>query len=201
MQSRRENVMKNGSLNTASTPGQLPRTAMRLLRGCVALGAALWLAGCAVTDIGRAPTLTQGGTIAVLPIVNYTETPQAGLRAEAIVESLLKSGGSNPVKRYPASLNPETLFEPAERESVGKALDWARSEKARYALTGAVQEWRYKVGVDGEPAVGISLQLIDVATGEVIWSATGSNSGWSRESLSGTAQKLLRRLLAPLHQG
>jgi TolB-like protein len=102
--------------------------------------------------------------VAVLPIVNYTETPQAGLRAEAIAESLLKTGGVTNLKRYPASLNPETLFEPAERESVGKALDWARTERTRYALTGAVQEWRYKVGVDGEPAVGISLQLIDVAT-------------------------------------
>ena len=165
------------------------------------VGAALWLAGCAVTDVGRAPQMAPGDTVAVLPIVNYTETPQAGLRAEAIAESLLKTGGIANLKRYPASLNPETLFEPAERESVGKALEWARGERARYALTGAVQEWRYKVGVDGEPAVGISLQLIDVASGQVVWSATGSDSGWSRASLSGTAQKLLRRLLAPLMQG
>ncbi len=84
---------------------------------------------------------------------------------------------------------------------MGKALEWARGERARYALTGAVQEWRYKVGVDGEPAVGISLQLIDVASGQVVWSATGGDSGCSRASLSGTAQKLLRRLLAPLMQG
>ncbi|MGO4154893.1 penicillin-binding protein activator LpoB [Cupriavidus sp. YAF13] len=176
------------------------RTA-RLLGWCGALGAALWLAGCAVIDVGRAPALPAGESLAVLPIVNYTETPQAGLRAEAIAESLLKTGGIANVKRYPANLNPETLFEPAERESVGKALEWARTQKMRYALTGAVQEWRYKVGVDGEPAVGISLQLLDVSTGEVVWSATGSDSGWSRESLSGTAQKLLRRLLAPLRQG
>jgi len=173
----------------------------RIAAWCGAVGAALWLAGCAVTDVGRAPQMAPGDTVAVLPIVNYTETPQAGLRAEAIAESLLKTGGVANLKRYPASLNPETLFEPAERESVGKALEWARTERARYALTGAVQEWRYKVGVDGEPAVGISLQLIDVASGQVVWSATGSNSGWSRESLSGTAQKLLRRLLAPLMQG
>jgi len=168
---------------------------------CGALGMVLWLAGCAVTDVGRAPQMAPGDTVAMLPIVNYTETPQAGLRAEAIAESLLKTGGVTNLKRYPASLNPETLFEPAERESVGKALEWARGERARYALTGAVQEWRYKVGVDGEPAVGISLQMIDVASGQVVWSATGSNAGWSRESLSGVAQKLLRRLLAPLMQG
>lgn len=173
----------------------------RFLAWCAAVGAALWLAGCAVTDVGRAPKIAKGDTVAVLPIVNYTETPQAGLRAESIAESLLKTGGVAGLRRYPASLNPETLFEPAEREAVGKALEWARGEKIRYALTGSVQEWRYKVGVDGEPAVGISLQLIDVASGDVVWSATGSDSGWSRASLSGTAQKLLRRLLAPLMQG
>ena len=48
---------------------------------CGAVGAALWLAGCAVTDVGRAPALPAGESLAVLPIVNYTETPQAGLRA------------------------------------------------------------------------------------------------------------------------
>jgi len=197
--------MKSDSIekgrSVMETTSKTPRRAARLLGWCGALGAALWLAGCAVTDVGRAPALSAGEALAVLPIVNYTETPQAGLRAEAIAESLLKTGGVTNVRRYPASLNPETLFEPAERESVGKALEWARTQKLRYALTGAVQEWRYKVGVDGEPAVGISLQLLDVSTGEVVWSATGSDSGWSRESLSGTAQKLLRRLLAPLRQG
>ena len=94
--------------------------------------------------------------------------------------ALLRTGGVASLKRYPAALNPETLFEPAEREAVGKALEWARAEKARYALTGAVQEWRYKVGVDGEPAVGISLQLLDVNSGEVVWSATGSDTPSTR---------------------
>lgn len=172
----------------------------RLMGWCGAGAVALWLAGCAVTDVGRAPPMAAGDTVVVLPIVNYTETPQAGLRAEAIAESLLKTAGIAGLKRYPPSLNPETLFEPAEREAVGKALDWARGERVRYALTGGVQEWRYKVGVDGEPVVGISLQLIEVSSGQVVWAATGSDAGWSRESLSGVAQKLLRRLLAPLTQ-
>jgi hypothetical protein len=29
----------------------------------------------------------------------------------------------------------------------------------------------------------------------VVWSAVGAKSGWSRESLAGVAQKLLRELL------
>jgi TolB-like protein len=81
---------------------------------------------------------------------------------------------------------------------VTRALEWARGERARYALTGTVDEWRYKVGVDGEPAVGITLQVIEVQSGNVIWSAAGSRTGWSRDAVSAVAQKLLRQLLSPL---
>lgn len=68
--------------------------------------------------------------------------------------------------------------------------------EALYRAT--VDEWRYKVGVDGEPAVGITLQVIEVQSGNVIWSAAGSRTGWSRDAVSAVAQKLLRQLLSPL---
>ena len=47
--------------------------------------------------------------------------------------------------------------------SRAKLLAWARSTHARYAVTGAVNEWTYKVGLDGEPVVGIAIQLIDLS--------------------------------------
>ena len=75
------------------------------------------------------------------------------------------------------------------------ALAWARQAGARYALTGSVDEWRYKVGVDGEAAVGVVLSIVDVESGRAVWSGSGAQSGWSREALSGVAQRLLRRLL------
>ncbi|MFX7620734.1 hypothetical protein ABTJ52_20200, partial [Acinetobacter baumannii] len=67
-----------------------------------------------------------------------------------------------------------------------------------YALSGTVDDWRYKVGIDGEPAVGLTLQLIEVSSGKVVWAAAGAKSGWSREALSAVAQKLMRSLLSPL---
>ena len=173
----------------------------RWLAMAAGVGAALALSACAVVDSARAPATSASDAWVVLPIVNYTETPQAGLRAETIAASILKARGFTNLKQYPANLNSESLFEPAEREAVARALDWARGEKARYALTGAVDEWRYKVGVDGEPAVGITLQVIDVQTGNVIWSAAGSRTGWSRDAVSAVAQKLLRELLSPLGRG
>jgi nucleotide-binding universal stress UspA family protein len=99
------------------------------------------------------------------------------------------------VKRYPSSLQQEALFDSGDRKQQEEAQAWARQQGARYALTGTVEEWRYKVGVDGEPAAGVTLQIVDVGSGDMLWSATGGKSGWSREALSAVAQQLIRNLL------
>lgn len=158
------------------------------------------LAGCTTVEVGQVPNLPANATWVVLPFVNYTETPQAGLRAETIAESILRAGGTLKLQRYPNNVITETLFESMDRKQFDAALAWARTEKRQYALTGSVSEWRYKVGVDGEPAVGITLQVIDVVSGDVLWAATGGRTGWSRESLSGVAQKLIVELLEPVQQ-
>jgi polysaccharide biosynthesis protein PelC len=164
------------------------------------LAAVATFAGCSTINTSAAPQLSHTDSWAVLPIVNYTETPQAGAAAEAITQSLLTSSGFTQVKRYPANLSRETLVEPTDRASIDKALDWARKENVKYAISGAVEEWRYKVGVDGEPAAGVTLQVIDVQSGAVVWSATGSRTGWSRSSLSSVGQKLIASLIAPVTQ-
>jgi hypothetical protein len=46
---------------------------------------------------------------------------------------------------------------------------------------------------------GLTFELIDVASGQVVWSATGTRSGWSRSSLSNVATTLIGGLLAPLY--
>jgi hypothetical protein len=52
--------------------------------------------------------------------------------------------------------------------------------------------------VDGEPVVGVTFELIDVSTGKVVWSATGSRTGWSRSGLSSIATALIGDVLSPL---
>ncbi len=161
--------------------------------------ALLWLtASCTTVDIGPPPRLDRGASWVLLPVMNHTETPQAGLRAEAIIDGVLRANGVRELRRYPAGLNNESLFEPLDRKQFDAALAWAKGAGARYAVAGAVDEWRYKVGIDGEPAVGVALNVIDVATGEILWSGAGGKTGWSRESLSGVAQRLIRQLLLPV---
>jgi len=112
-----------------------------------------------------------------------------------VAEGVLRAQGIARLRRYPAALQQEALFEAGDRRQAEAALDWARAEGARYALSGSVEEWRYKVGVDGEPAVGIAVAIIDVASGETLWSGVGAKAGWSRDALAAVAQQLLRKLI------
>ena len=163
----------------------------------IMLLAMLGAAGCAVKDAGNTGSaIDRNAKWVMLPVLNHTEVPQAGLRAEAIIEGLVRAHGVNDLTRYPAALNTDTLFQPTERRVMIDAEKWARIQGARYAIYGAVDEWRYKVGIDGEPAVGVALHIFDLQTNVVVWSGVGGKSGWSRESLSGVAQKLIRDLLA-----
>ena len=170
------------------------------LAGALLLGVAL--AGCgslAPTSSTGANVMTQAiaaqDKVAMLPLANLTDVPQAGLRAESMLESALRQAGLGQLVLYPPNLNPETLFEPGERKAQLEAEKWARAQGIRYAISGAVSEWRYKVGVDGEPAVGLQLQVRDLQTDQVVYSAAGGHTGWSREALSAVAQKLTAQLI------
>jgi polysaccharide biosynthesis protein PelC len=156
------------------------------------------LAACSTIDTAPAVSIDRSAKWVVLPFSNATETPLAGQRAEAVAAGLVQSMGVKAIQRYPQNLQDENLFEPGQGgRNPDQALEWAKSVEAKYALTGTVQEWRYKVGVDGEPAVGVTLQVVDLADGHVVWSGVGAKSGWSREALAAVAQKLMRSMLAP----
>lgn len=166
------------------------------LRRSLTLLAALALAACATLDSAPPIRPDRGAAWVVLPFSNATETPLAAQRAESIALGLLQSQGIASVQRYPQSMQDDSLFDTGQARGMEQAMGWARSSNARYALAGSVQEWRYKVGVDGEPAVGVSLQIIEVGSGKVLWSAVAARSGWSRETLAGVAQGLMKRMLA-----
>ena len=169
------------------------QTTLKSLYSLLIGGLFLFLAACSTLDRGQSPEIDRQATWVVVPFANYTETPLAGNRAETVAETLLRAGGMR-VLRYPLAQR-EGLFDSGERKHQDEALAWGKQKGARYALAGAVDEWRYKVGVDGEPAVGVTLQIIDLSTGETLWGGAGGKSGWSREALSAVAQQLISDLL------
>jgi TolB-like protein len=172
----------------------IPSPTRRATLAALGMGALL-LAGCAVTALpGQSLTVPADGKFAVLPLSNATDVPLVERRAQAITVSLLQQKGLRNVLVYPQKAGDNPLeAEPAA--SPAQALAWARQQGARYALSGTVTEWRYKTGVDSEPAVGITLQVTDVPTGQVVWSASGGRSGWGYQALAAVGQSQIETLL------
>lgn len=164
---------------------------------CLALMAIAFLVGgCTSFTRESGAALPRDAQWGLLPLVNYSQAPQAGERSEQILLSVLAEQGLRP-RLYP-DVTPTSMPLLDERKRLSQALVWARQEGLDYVVSGSVEEWQYKSGLDGEPAVGISLQVIEPATGQVLWSNSGARAGWSRESLAGTAQKVLRELVGDM---
>lgn len=171
----------------------------RLIKWVAAAAAsALVLGACGSIRQAGSPAIESKDSVAVVTMANFTETPAAGSSAAAIAANALRQNGFADVRLAPVDASANAMFDTAQRDIGEKKLAWAREQRVKYVLTGAVEEWRYKVGVDGEPAVGLTFDVIDVQTGKVVWTGTGSRTGWSRDAVSGVAQKLERDLLSPL---
>lgn len=169
---------------------------MQSTAGLALILALTLVTGCSTFTGKSGDSLPRDASWGLVPLVNYSQTPQAGERSEQILLSVLSQRGLQPVV-YPKTEQETTmLFDDSAR--LATAMEWARRQGFDYVISGSVEEWQYKSGLDGEPAVGISLQVLEPTTGKVIWSNSGARAGWSRESLSGSAQKVLRELTADL---
>lgn len=124
-------------------------------------------------------------TIAIVPFENHTQTPDAGKQASKIVEGVARSEGYN-------------VTYTAVKIDHDDALRLDRSllpATTRYLLVGEVNEWRYKTGIDGEPAVSMMVKLYDLRSDEIVWSAIGAKSGWGFDSVGVVAQKVAEELI------
>ena len=152
------------------------------------------------TTVVRAGPVRSSGRWVILPVVNNSETPQAGERLEAILDTMLRKGGVGTLDRYPPPKEDDTHLVSSDRQRYEAALEWARSAKYDFAASGSVEEWRYKSGLDAEPAIGISLRVLEVSTGKVLWAATGTRTGSSNQNTGATAVELLDAMMRELNQ-
>jgi hypothetical protein len=169
--------------------------ASRVLPLSLFLSAATVTTGCTVIDVQRGAPLNFKARWALMPILDYTETAQAGVRVEDPLATLVRTKLDVELAHYPVAKEQESLAELDERQRYQQALSWAQKEGYAYGLTGSVNEWRYRNGADGEAAVGLTINVVEIESGRTLWSATGSRAGWGRETASGTAQRLLRDML------
>jgi hypothetical protein len=120
--------------------------------------------------------------IMLFPLKNYTDTPRAGMRASNIVEGVLSAKSYKVIYNTTPTLKKE-------------AAAMAKSNGSDYYMLGAVSEWRYKTGIDGEPAVSFRLALYNTKTDTLVWSGVGSNNDWGNGSIGTTAQSLIEEML------
>jgi len=123
--------------------------------------------------------------IALFRLNNYTDTPRAGMRASNLIEGILLTKGY-------------TIKSHVKDKSVSfkKAKKIAKDDNAKYFMYGGVSEWRYKTGIDGEPAVSVQMSLYKTKNGKLVWSATGSDSDWGNGSIGTTAHDLFEEIMA-----
>jgi polysaccharide biosynthesis protein PelC len=158
------------------------------------------LSGCATLQLNAASSPhpdTQVPWCVVAPI-NNTSTPYAGGRVQQQLAALLGARGLPHVLVAPSADDSDPLPLGDDAKSEQNALAWAHRHAARYALLGSVDEWHYKIGLDGQPAVGFTLRLIDLQSGQTLWSGAVSASGGSREGLAVLSERTLAALIERL---
>ncbi len=135
----------------------------------------------------------------IVPFSNNTEVPQAGYRAMSITQGLLAVKGAKKILVYKAGESCNQLIAcPNSNPTLAQVLAWADQHQLRYVMTGTVNEWVYKVGLDGEPVASVTLQLYEVPQRKLIWNAVGSKFGTTRSGLGVTGQTLIKDMLTSL---
>lgn len=152
----------------------------------------LIIVNCSSVDVARKGNVKKSAKIIVLPFENNTETPFAGIRAAKITEGVLSAHGFNVA---------HNMYKQKEytAEDIKEMMMRAKEEGYRYVVTGSVNEWRYKTGIDGEPAVSITLTVIDLATEAPVFSGVASESGLGYSSIGVLAQKLIDDMVSSIN--
>jgi TolB-like protein len=126
-------------------------------------------------------------TITIVPFANFTQTQMAGYRVAGIVEGVLRDKGFNIQK---------SLWDyPEEDYTLEEIKQIINNSKERYVLSGYVNEYRYKTGIDGEPAVSVTIRIYDKNLNKYIYKATFSKVGSTYDSLGVITQEALNKVI------
>jgi len=131
------------------------------------------ISGCSVMQKNTFSKLDKNQTIAILPFKNLSETPYAGIKASLVAEGVLRSKGYKVIRAYKL-VNDKAIL---------------KDVNSTYYLKGKVIEWKYKTGIDGEPAVSVYVELKD-KNASVLFSSIASRSDSGYRSLGVAAEEL-----------
>jgi hypothetical protein len=144
-------------------------------------------------NISSEYNITPSDKVSVLPLINNSEYPMSGLKAKSIIESELYLKKINIVNFEVIEEN-----EGFSEKDIKQILTDLKNKDISYAFYGYVNEWRYKAGIDSEPAVSITLNLYDLKNDRVVWTASSSKTSLSYSSTGVVAQKLINSMLSKI---
>jgi len=148
----------------------------------------IFITGCSsdIYNIEKTTKLSKNQTMNVIPFANFTQTQLAGYKVAGIVEGVLKSKGYNISK---------SLWNfPEEDYTLNEIKKIIQNTKTNYIVTGYINEYRYKTGIDGEPAISITIKIFDKTKNKYIYSATVSKTGNTYDSLSLITQNAINKI-------
>lgn len=156
------------------------------------------LSACSSNHIPESSELSASAVWTIMPLKNNSSTPLAAEKAEQILSSQLYRKGIKAAMypKKPFNSLTDILDQTAKYQH---AKEWLATSPADYIITGSVEEWHYKNGLDAEPAVGVTLEIKDAVTDELIWRASASRVGWGRESVSGAGISVIEKLLSGIN--
>lgn len=155
----------------------------------------IFLSACTTSRVADDIEISPSTTVALLPLVNHAQTPLAGERAEDILASIWQQNKLPTLLRAPRNTSTE-LPVLDDQYRVNAAKQWLSNQQTDYVISGSIEEWRYKAGLDGEPVVALTLSLTKSGQATPIWTGTIAKSGWGRDSLAATAQDVIADLLS-----
>lgn len=176
----------------------------------------LALGGCASSpEAYRHETFTTGyiKQVAVLPLENHTQEKYVDQRVRDLLMTEIMTLGyfqvleKGQLKRF---LDNEIPSKDKTQISHRIAKRLGREFGVQAYFAGAVDDYTTeRNGSYSYPVVSVSLRLVDIKSGKILWQATDNASGyssWDRllgfesENIHQVCQRLLRRMLATLNQ-
>lgn len=131
----------------------------------------------------------------LIPADNATDDENAG---RAVTEMLGTALFERGIRIRQTEVLRKGLADGKNAGADGNYRALAESAGASHLIFGTVHEYRYKSDLDGDPAVGITLRIVDVATGETVWQGTSGNVGYTFASLTSSAQRSIRNLVGSI---
>lgn len=175
-------------------------TAIRILAALPALAAIAPLTGCSSFRYtskteNRAEEKLRIESALLVPADNATDDENAGRAITELVGTALFERG---VPLYQTESLRKRVANPKAAGDAGTYADLVKETGASHIVFATVHEYRYKTDLDGDPAVGVTIRVVDAKTGRTVWQGSSGNVGYVFASLSSSSQHAIRLLVAKI---